>query len=401
MSKINSSDTPSCSKIHTKIPFEEWDELESEKYCQFKVQPEDLIIVDEEYWCIYHAPSLDKKLKPTLKKTLGEGFSELFHKQILDEKKDHYGDFRGVIFPCEMNFSNILFTQPCDFSFCTFEEDALFIGTQFISDLTMYKVVCKDDISFYNSRFDDGISMTHCNFLHSADFQASTKGKHDDYEIRQQIKSIDISHSTFSKVNFSNRHFKGKTDFRNCIFKVAPKFHESKLHEETFFPPFKKFLDTDSPEAYQAYRVLKLSMENVRNRLDEGAFFALEQRSLRKSRPFRERYFSFSTLYDAISTYGLNSIRPMAWLFLFTFFFSQVYYKISGKILWVDSFIFSLKQSIKPFSTWNINEKPGLKLMFEEHQLSIIKILSSAHSILALSVITLFLLSLRWRFKRG
>ena len=159
-----------------------------------------------------------------------------------------------------------------------------------------------------------------------------------------------------SRVNFDNRFFTGTTNFRGATFRTVPHFYGCNLHQETFFPGFENFIDTSSEDAFQAYRVLKLTMENLRNRVDEGSFFALEQRSLRKSMPWRERYISFSFLSQTHSI-ALET---------------------------------TIQQIVRPFSIWNVRESAVLATKFPNANTLAIKIFAVLQSLTSFIFISLF-----------
>lgn len=256
-------------------------------------------------------------------------------------------------------------------------------------------------LAFFNARFDSDISLVGCHFYDSCVFQYSAKNKLEDDDARKLIKTINMSESYFyGELSFDNREFKGSTDFRECVFSYAPTFYGCELHQETFFPSFGNFLDTASKESFLAYRVLKLSMENVRNRLDEGAFFALEQRSMRMNSGFVGRYLSLSFLYDLASIYGLSVSRPLVLLFVVSFCFLLLYVFSFG-IDFFASLEFVVQQILKPYSSWVHKEASNIERVFGPQNLLVVKLIAALHSTLSLILLALSFLAARWRFKKG
>ena len=195
----------------------------------------------------------------------------------------------------------------------------------------------------------------------------------------------------------NNRCFTEPTSFRDVLFTRAPEFHGASLHQGMIFPRGRAFRDTWSVEAANAYRTLKLGMETIRSRDEEGMFFALEQRSRIRSRMLPRHLTILSFLYDCVSAYGQSVMRPLIWLIINTAFFSWCYSEIlspnRSSTLSVAGIEFALQQVFRPFGIWWTI--PGNLYQIELAQ----KLIATVQSLVSLSLLTLFLLALRRRFK--
>ena len=152
----------------------------------------------------------------------------------------------------------------------TFDREARFSSTKF-----------GRRANFKGAVFVNEVSFDECSFGDHADFSAAswTRPGKDDFGV------IDFSHAHFDgQVSFTNRRFGDPTVFRPAIFEKAPDFHGAELHQGTEFPGIKGFPDTRSEGAVAAYRTLKLAMEQLRARDEQGMFFALEQKVAGASR---------------------------------------------------------------------------------------------------------------------
>lgn len=396
-----------CCYKHKLLPNEEL--IESEESCQFDV--EELILVDGKYFCQFHCPVINDQKELTEKGMWNDEKIDRFNDDFFEvigitDDREFTGegkvdDFRGVVFPGEIDFSDVQFKAPVDFSNCEFIGESYFTDAVFSDDVIFTYSTFRKSTNFYNCRFDRGLDFLYCMVLESINFQYTNKSDHEDQEERQVIKTINMSDSVFiGDAYFDNREFKGKTDFRRCTFSTAPSFYGCELHQETFFPPFSNFLDTSSSEAFQKYRVLRLSMENVRNRVDEGSFFALEQRSLRLSSGFADKYLSLSFIYEKCSLYGTSVSRPMIILLCFLSFFSFNYYYFFD-IEFVEAVEFSIQQVVRPFTSWNSKEAEYLGKIFIISDFFALRLIATLQSLVSLMLIALSILAARWRFKRG
>ncbi|MDK2597250.1 pentapeptide repeat-containing protein [Pseudoalteromonas obscura] len=406
-----------CCYVHKEITVgeETWDpEKDGGDDCQYSKIEKSLaeieyFTVDGKVWCEFHCPIFDKNGHPTLKSKWSDERKDEFEKKlflIAGKSKDVFEhdriDYSGTIFNIPLDFSSCIHNDYPNFSYCIFYHEVDFSECRFTGDVTFRGTVFHKEVSFYKTRFDEGLDFISCTFYDSFNVQFSLKSTFEDNEERELIKSIDFKGCTFfDQAKFDNRKFKGHSDFTACIFHKAPTFFNCELHQETDFPPFSNFLDT-APKAIKAYRVLKLSMENVRNRHDEASFFALEQLCIRKSKK-RMGYISIGYLYELSSLYGLSTIRPLIWVTIvtaasFLLYFIAFHMQHNYGLEAVD---FAMKQIFRPFSIWSHKETMYLQSQYKINTLITLKLMASVQSILTFSLLSIFFITIRWKFKRG
>jgi len=211
--------------------------------------------------------------------------------------------------------------------------------------------------------------------------------------------------------SFANRLLISSTDFSTFSFGEAPDFHGTALHPDTRFPESDKFPDRSSAFASSRYRTLRLEMEGRRDRAAEGMFFALEQESMKNagSGSSFAKFFSFNNWYGMLAGYGQlpqRTLKIMAWLIVFWW---CVYVamrsnciptdsscRFDSSLLW-NAGAFVVKQTFSPFSAWR-GVAPLEALTVSP---LLIQTLATLQSIVSTALFALFLLALRWRFKRG
>lgn len=219
------------------------------------------------------------------------------------------------------------------------------------------------------------------------------------------IGALDFGKTRFlGPVDFNGREFTDYAHFQLCEFHKAPAFFACTFHQGIVFPRADAFKDTASAGAVNAYRTLKQEMEKLRARREEGIFYALEQRSLVATPgALRRNERIASTIYGGITDYGQNFLRPLMWLLLVTVGFTGIYGLMLSKPcdpceFNPDALISAIKMgvefSVNPFRVWR---KPIADL---GGHATAIQLTSTLHSLIALTLIALFLLALRWRFKR-
>lgn len=159
------------------------------------------------------------------------------------------------------------------------------------------------------------------------------------------------------------------------------------------------------------FRAARLAFGLLGNKELEGVFYAMEKRCHRKGLPIsifkpKALFARFvSALYDWTSIYGQSYERAFSWFLCTQLFFGLAYSICRGKFgLEPDGRIwkFTLAQLVKPFELFSAKQLPD----FYEYVAGVSPsvgwaIAAGIHSIVSLSLLALFLLALRWRFKRG
>jgi uncharacterized protein YjbI with pentapeptide repeats len=291
--------------------------------------------------------------------------------------------FVDATFGGEASFNDARFIGPSAiFSFARFRSRAMFTDVVFSGD-AFFQHVTFDDVAW---------------FLGNATGEGASRGA-DTFP-----RSVVFRNANFrGRANFANRRFLGATDFRNATFQLAPEFHNAVLHQNTDFSGA-RFLDrigADYVNAAMAYRTLKLAMESVRARDEEARFYGYEQQSLRarKDTPWSVKLFSW--LYEKTAFYGQSLVRPLCWLLgLFVAFF-LVYLAImhdAPTITWTDGqevLRFALQQVFQPFGAFRASLGQS-----DADQVPLgLSVVAAFHSILTFTLLTLFLLALRRRFR--
>ncbi len=361
-------------------------------------------------------------------------------------------------FKGEVNFASAGFNEKDDevnFASVTFEKQARFANARFEGLASFARAKFKRSASFDNAKFKGKANFS----------ARSNLPDEEENSVAFFSGRISFTDATFKgETIFNNRHFLDTTVFSRCAFQQAPSFHNSQLHQDTNFKGA-NFQDTESHGAERAYRTLKLAMENARARREEGMFYELEQQSLREQRKklikkslprqlkklkrrvttfglikklskreqrkkFRKRFkiarsairkrvsmgvgaavwdFSVSWMYEKTSNYGRSSGRPLIGLVLLTLL-SGVFYDVvsynhmdsEGKEACAESkpFKFAVQQVVRPFSAWFKTGQDFICVKISDDAV-LIHFATALQSIFSVAFLALFLLALRWRFKRG
>ncbi len=225
-------------------------------------------------------------------------------------------------------------------------------------------------------------------------------------------EDVDFSKNIIlSQADFSDATFKKKANFATCIFNTAPLFHETTLHQDTSFEGA-QFLRCETDEDYRAYRTLKQHMNDVHATLEESKFFALEQRTRRylDAQDMRKNWLTVavSYLYDTISGYGQDLLKPVLWLVCTWYVFAGVF-SLSGMVGVSDKLKGTWFESIFPgfgYSTQNIfNPLSAINFLNIDRAFypynPWIAFLGWLEALFSVAFITLWLLAVRRRFQKG
>lgn len=216
--------------------------------------------------------------------------------------------------------------------------------------------------------------------------------------------NLSITECTVGSLLLNNRKIIHPIDLRDSKFLSAPNFSGTSLTHGNTFPKISYFISRSGEEDAAAYRILRYISESQRDRELEGMFFALEQESILNKNKSFSKYLSTSFIYKFFSEYGTNITRPILIFLISLLIFSLSYtlikipkINLSLPLDWSlikDSFIFSLQQSLSPFSYLR-DSKP-------EGNISILLLaLTILQSIISITCIALSGLVIRWKFKRG
>ncbi len=306
----------------------------------------------------------------------------------------------------------------CKFDYCLFDLPALFIGSLFSSSSPSGKRTVFDNAIFYGGAF-----FTNSNFANVMMFRCVVFKKTADFSYNYRYNELQVHNIRISKyfdeiifhncifddVRFTNRHFTAKADFSLCEFKEAPKFYGCTFHQHTIFPAQKNFKDVSSKEAASAYRVIYNAMSELKVRHDESMFYALMQKSERKSgrQPFSFKIASW--LYEKVSDFSQSIGRPLIFLLVFTMFYTLLYTFLAPSKLIIKShfdwsiigngFSCALQQIVRPFSFYSARSGSFVANLRSAH-LVMFDSAAITQSVISFALVALFILSLRWKFKK-
>ena len=294
-------------------------------------------------------------------------------------------------------FRDARFTEGVDFLGSMFEGPLIFDGTQVGKSARFDYVIFNGRASFERCVFGGEVS-----FIGAEGNPQPGTGN--------CLQDVSFAGSAFGgRAVFRNRHLKATANFKDCLFAKAPEFHGADIHQAVQFPKEVAFGDTTSEYAAPSYRTLKLAMEKNRARQEEAMFYALEQRSLRHT-PGEMGWWerSASYIYDKMARYGQSFGRPLiclagSWL-LFALGYAcwmgapvNCSAPIDFKVL-ARGVMFSTEQVFNPFGIWKKSAQ-DLGGLTTAH-FSALQLVATLQSLISAGFAALFILGLRWRFKR-
>ena len=230
--------------------------------------------------------------------------------------------------------------------------------------------------NFTGATLQDEISVDHCIFSSSAEFIGA------EFHKNVQFKRCTFLHPP----NLHNATYKRHLIFESCTFEAANSLFNSKCELQ----------DID------AYRVLRLHYAKLKNGRMESLFFAHEQRgerSLGHSDPV-DKFLSWC--FDLVSNYGQSTSRIAAsfalWNIMFTLIYSALF---SGELVaktepftsWL-AMSFTLQNAFNPLALFSEKNLVSTKSFFC-FELALMQALGS------IAIFTIFLLTIRTRFRRG
>jgi len=230
----------------------------------------------------------------------------------------------------------------------------------------------------------------------------------DDEGEPNRIYDISILDSHIDQLLLNHRHIVHSLLFNRSTFYHPPEMFGANMPHGSCFPDKDGFISRSGDLDASCYRVLRYFMELERNRELEGVFFTLEQESILNKKHGYRKYLSLNYMYYAFSNYGTNYIRPLIILALSIIVFTLIYsISLSPEIspnlpidweLIKNSFIFTLKQTLQPFSSLK-----SMTPLFDENTPLEAKFIfiGIINSILSITCLALSGLAIRWKFKRG
>lgn len=268
------------------------------------------------------------------------------------------------------------------------------------SDIEMHTCIYGDKAIFENSTDIQFIGITDTDFLGGIHFKCKVADEFHFENVRIHWPA-----------DFQNAVFAGPTYFDGSEFHCAPEFYGATLFPDTNFMSA-RFLAFDGEREHAAYRWLRhISHDMLKSSLDEGRFFAYEQRSLANA-TLRNNRLSFSAwlskLYDWISEYGQSTVKPFWWLFGSWLFFSFLYWhaemayqaikpaaNAAGWATSISAWLgFSLQNLINPLGLFS-------RTVQFEAQTWWVAGLGIVESLFSTAIAALWFLAVRRRFRKG
>ena len=309
-------------------------------------------------------------------------------------------EFQESVFSGSADFLGVTFSRTADFSMAQFYRASRFPETEFHGDAEFSSSEFLESVYFSDSSFYKKANFERSKFEGDAHFSASRIG---DAASGVTFYEVSFKDAVFSnRARFVNRRFLDTSDFRDTVFHIAPEFYSCALHQDTDFTGA-EFLDTkgtDEVNAAQAYRTLKLAMESVRSRSDQARFYALEQQSLRALSNTSRAENVISWLYEKTADYGTSIAGPLAWLFAIFAVFVGAYLlavALDGGTGIADADLqvvvrYTLRQVFRPFEAFSHRGTAPIAPLG-------LAIWSAVYSLLNFSLLALFFLAVRRRFK--
>lgn len=200
-----------------------------------------------------------------------------------------------------------------------------------------------------------------------------------------------------------------------CQFSKAPQLSGAtsrKLPQDTSFRESRFLPSAFSGGTEAKYRQIRNLFHENRDREQEGFFYCLEKRAMRKSLGWRGASLVsrlFSALYDWLAAYGQSYERTLGWFVGVQAALAVIYSWMSaGRAFFnghwsAPTLTFTLAQVVRPFELLSARQPDSAAYVAVypgKTGLGWWAFATTAHSVLSISLLALFLLALRWRFRR-
>ena len=358
--------------------------------CHFSQFGSQLVCVGTKFYCPLHAP-LD-----TPGKSLGLIVSTL--QDIISANGSRPIEFAGVVFPSDGSLHLLNSARGVVFRDCEFAAGMVLSFSNFNSDLELIAPKFHGDVTVQSAPYRSFVCRGAL-FPGPVTFNLSGAGP----------RHIDLSNSTFfgefsvvatetSAFNVRNASFKAPIAFN---FSGAPRVPQS-----TSFVGSSFGRGVCNAQTEATYRSLRQAFEANGNRDDEGIFYALEKRSQRRSLRMGVTR-SISALYDWSSTYGSSYVSPLVAIVIVQIVAAIGYVIASPNfdLSWkFDSNVaaFTIAQVVRPFE---LLSNRGTSVLGEQMigvgDPAPWAIWTAVHGVVTLVFFALFVLAVRWRFKRS
>jgi uncharacterized protein YjbI with pentapeptide repeats len=330
-----------------------------------------------------------------------------------DSNFSRYANFRYSKFVDGANFNGFSIAGPIDFADTDFGGSTNFQSAHF-ADRAVFYGANFAHAAFQKAAFADRADFDRVTFGGSADFQEArfaSRGQGqslESYRHRDDDEKFQKHGREWHGASFRGATFTGKVDFENVVFSASSRFSEAtfkaeppffmgaSLHEGTEWRRINWPLPNSRKNAgafIDAYACLKLEMDRLKRHEDELDFFALELRSRRVAHGWW-RGFPIA-LYGWSCDFGRSYFRPL-WLMAAAWIgFLAAYCLWPGRFGLADALGLSLASMLGVFGFRRELVSPSTL----EELPSFLKIISGMQTILGATLLFLFVLSLRNRFR--
>lgn len=367
--------------------------------CQFEVIKDRLPLgskVDEKYYCIFHLPVSEKS-------TWNAELNKRFADSLKIAVENNITNLNHVIFPKN---TSVHIPQPPNGKNLELVKLKFMDGAQiiFYGSERLFKF---DNCEFHgNIRINIGNSG--CSIIVN---KTKFKGKLWIIKPNEYLRLLDLSECEFfDKLDLHGIHVAEKFICRGVRYHVCPNYESMSIPQYIDFDNviFEKTSFTKDAESSFRHMRLELSKKDARDY--EGAFYQYEQRCTRKRYP-KGVVRSFSWLYDQVSAYGTTFYRPFKILLFGQVSAFFIYFgmwlswnsvsSLTSRTL-EDISIFTAAQLFKPFEIFSYSVKSSDLFMIygKNAHLGYLYLFTPIHTLLSYVIFALFILALRWRFRR-
>ena len=315
-------------------------------------------------------------------------------------------EFHNAQFHGDALFGGAQFRESTVFAGAKFHGQAVFGGAQFHREALFAEAQFHGQAGFGEAQFHGKALFGLVQFHGGAVFRGRPNPAQP--EVRQFNYTSFPGAQFGGQADFSNREFCDHTNFSECVFKRAPNFHGSTLHQDTAFGGIKCFPDVTSDGADRAYRTLRQAMAGHSARVEEGMFYTLEQRARRRKMHRFDRAFWMSLGYEFGSNYGFSFVLPFAWLvggiFASTFLLLQIgIFSGAGTdmaAMWDDGLLFSIRQTFLPFDALRSKDNILAAYAFNPNGTGWLRVWGVILTLFEGLSALLLVLAVRWRYRR-
>jgi uncharacterized protein YjbI with pentapeptide repeats len=341
---------------------------------------------------------------------------------------DHDAEFSNALFRETVSFDGCRFSDRTSFDHCSFLGKAMFNGAVFNREANFADSYFAGSAEFRSAMFRWPVTFERAEFRGIADFSC------DDPSV-PAIAFADFSECRFfDEASFERRAFATQLDFKRSLFRRAPKFYGSSVPFTVTFPSINCFLDWQRAhrrrvghfmfrptslclyysELSNRYRTLRYLMKQQDAYQEEAMFWELEMRAKERSlsiyHPESALLLIISVLYRWAARYGNSISRPAILWALLSFGFAVAYYFLDNQthtkwdiVRALNSYEFSLQQTIRPFSVWSNEGKDSIRQLLGSVSnvvpVFLIRLAATAQTVMSLTLLALFVFAIRRRFR--